>query len=73
MAMCRSGCPTPGLHGSWGECARAANLQVGPADVESMRQWDRNLAEYRKARAQGMQPRSVRRSAVEVAKKVYDA
>lgn len=26
---CRSGCPTPGLHRTWGECARAGRLMVG--------------------------------------------
>lgn len=53
--MCRSGCRTQD-HGSWGECARAANLQVGPAETQGRRVWDANLQAYHDARRQGVQP-----------------
>ncbi|MEW2498375.1 hypothetical protein AB0942_33310 [Streptomyces nodosus] len=58
---CRSGCPTPGQHKSWGECARSANLRVaycgiGGGDATVQRRWDNELAQYRSARAQGIQP-----------------
>jgi len=69
---CRSACPTRD-HESWGACARAANLQVGPAERDKRIAWDRDLAEYRRARTQGMQPKSVRRPAVEAAKIASDA
>lgn len=58
--MCRSGCPTKD-HATWGECARAANLRVaycgiGGGDATEQKRWDQELALYRSARAQGVQP-----------------
>lgn len=53
--MCRSGCATQN-HTSWGECARAANIQVGPADVTVRKVFDHGLESYRDARRQGVQP-----------------
>lgn len=70
---CRSGCVTQD-HGSWGACARAANLQTQVGDgVDANRRLDTNLAEYRKARAQGLQPQSIRRTYVEATKKAAGA
>lgn len=70
---CRSGCPTQD-HRSWGECARASNLHtlVGET-VDANRRLETNLAEYRKVRAQGIQPQSIRRPFVEAAKKASGA
>ena len=71
--MCRTGCPTQD-HGSWGECARAANLKIaycgqGGGDATKQKAWDRELAEYRDAKAQGISPASTKtrdiRAAVE--------
>lgn len=70
--MCRSGCPTPGQHQSWGECARAANLQVGPADTASRKSWDANLSKYRDARRQGLQPQMPNAKSAEAAMRVAD-
>lgn len=53
--MCRSGCPTQD-HATFGECARAANIQVGPADARVRKVFDRGLESYRDARRQGVQP-----------------
>lgn len=53
---CRSGCPTPGQHRSYGECARAANIHVGQVDATAERKWDAELNAYAAARAQGVQP-----------------
>lgn len=58
---CRTGCPTPGKHKSWGECARSANLKVaycgiGGGDATEQKKWDAELALYRSARKQGIQP-----------------
>jgi len=58
---CRSGCPTPGSHKSWGECARAANLRVaycgiGGGDATEQKRWDAELDLYRTARKQGVRP-----------------
>jgi hypothetical protein len=58
---CRSGCPTQN-HVNWGECVRAANLHIGYAasakglDATSQKKWDKELALYRSAREQGIQP-----------------
>lgn len=70
---CRSACRTQD-HGSWGACARAANLstQVGDA-VDANRRLARNLDEYRRVRKQGIQPISLRRTYVEAAKKAAGA
>ncbi len=73
--MCRSGCPNPGSHKSWGECARAARIQtVASFDrVASRTAWDRELDAYADARRQGIQPKGTRmrqiREAVEFADK----
>lgn len=58
---CRTGCPTPGSHKTWGECAKAANLRIaycgiGGGDATEQKKWDQELALYRSARAQGVQP-----------------
>ena len=58
---CRSACPTPGVHRSWGECARAANIQVGDLmNATGQKSWDRELNLYRSAREQGIQPASTK-------------
>lgn len=73
MSNCRSGCPTQD-HESWGACARASNLYTLVGDtVHANRRLEHNLAEYRKVRAQGIQPQSIRRPFVEAAKQAADA
>lgn len=57
---CRTGCPTPGAHSSYGECARSAGVRVA-ATMNSPKQsgYDqtkRELREYRALRANGVQP-----------------
>lgn len=71
--MCRTGCATQD-HASWGECARASNLStmVG-GSVQANKQMEVDLAEYASVRRQGIQPKSVKRPAVEAAKKVVGA
>lgn len=48
--MCRTGCRTQD-HSSWGECARASNIQMEDG-VQRKRSsaWDGELARYKKAR-----------------------
>jgi hypothetical protein len=54
--MCRSGCPTQN-HSTWGECARAARLQVAPiANLQASKAWDAELNAYRDAKRQGVNP-----------------
>lgn len=59
--MCRTGCSTQD-HASWGDCARAANLQIGDLDTGSgvARRTDRRLGAYQKARQLGLQPPSTK-------------
>lgn len=70
---CRSGCATKD-HATWGECARAANLSTMVGEgVQINQQGERDLAEYARVRKMGIQPKSVKRSAVEAAKKAEGA
>lgn len=74
--MCRSGCRTKD-HKSWGECARASRLSVGycgigGGDATRQQRWDTDLALYRDARSQGIQPDSTNRPDVEKALKLSD-
>lgn len=75
---CRTGCPTPGRHKSWGECARSANLRVaycgiGGGDATEQKAWDQELSLYRSARSQGVQPDGTKAHQVEAALKVSEA
>lgn len=75
--MCRSGCPTQD-HASWGACARAANMRVaycgvGGGDATAQKQWDSELALYRQARAEGIQPEGTTRNKVLDAMRQSDA
>lgn len=58
---CRSGCKEGG-HASWGECARAADIQIDKhALANSLRaekDKDKRLDEYATLRGQGLQPKS---------------
>lgn len=64
--MCRTGCPTPGEHGSWGECARAAAFQIDQHslrnDLRLERRKDAHLERYRQLRADGHEPGSIKKS-----------
>lgn len=59
---CRSGCPTPGVHRTWGECARAADLQIDrhslSVDLRLEKDKDHRLSRYEDARRQGLHPKS---------------
>lgn len=61
---CRTGCLTQD-HESWGECLRASNIQMNTGDANSSRTItkkanDQELALYREARKQGIQPDSTK-------------
>lgn len=61
--VCRSGCPTQD-HVSWAACARDSGIRVAYTnsaagkDATAQRKWDAELAAYRDAREQGVQPKS---------------
>lgn len=53
---CRTGCLTKD-HASWGECARAAQLQIGDLTGQGeLRTTDKRLGAYAQARSLGLQP-----------------
>ena len=83
---CSSRCPTPGTHATFGECMRAMDIRVGYCrsaagwDLTRQKRWDKELADYKSARAQGVQPEGTTaakvRKAMEISDKVgkaYDA
>lgn len=52
---CRTAC-TSRDHATWGECARAAKMQVGDLGSGVKRHVDLTLNSYAKARSLGLQP-----------------
>lgn len=78
MSNCSSGCPTPGAHSSYGECMRSKGTRVAYCnsasghDFTQQKRWDADLNAYREARAEGIQPASTSRSAVDNAVRISD-
>lgn len=76
---CTSGCPTPGAHASWGECARAKGSRVlyansaSGGDYSQQKAWDAELDSYREAKSQGIQPASTRMRDIRLATDLSDA
>lgn len=69
---CRSGCPTQD-HATYGECCRSVHFSPWYSyDSQKGRAWDGELAEYRAARRDGIQPATTKsadiRAAVEVSR-----
>jgi hypothetical protein len=75
---CSTGCPTPGAHKTWGECLRAKNTRVAWAasarglDLTTEKKWDKELSDYRDARAQGVQPAGTTRPKIEQAMQISE-
>lgn len=69
---CGSGCTT------FGECIRRKNLRVGYCrsaaglDLTREKRWDSELAAYRAARAEGIQPDGTTMPKIEKAKELSD-
>jgi hypothetical protein len=69
MSNCTSGCKTQD-HQSYAQCLQAKSLRVAYCnsangfDYTQQKAWDRDLAAYKDARAQGIQPSSTDRAAV---------
>jgi hypothetical protein len=76
--MCRTGCPTQD-HESYAACLRGMNVRIAYAssaknmDYSSQKRWDRELAEYRDLKAQGIQPGGSTRHHLDKAKAISDA
>lgn len=70
---CTSGCPTPGLHASWGECARAKRMQVAGVEAhQKNKAMHKGLDDYVAARRAGLQPDGVFPAQVAKARKITD-
>lgn len=64
---CRSGCPTQD-HSSYGECCRTVRLGYWyTTGVQRENDWYGELAEYRSAVSQGIQPASTKRKDIRAA------
>lgn len=59
--MCRHACVSQD-HATWGECARAANLQIGDLGRGVKKVTDLRLNTYAKAKGLGLQPAGTRLS-----------
>lgn len=74
---CSSGCPTQD-HESFGACLRAKNLHTAymqdwkGKDATAQKRADKNLDEYAKARAYGIQPKTTRPADVQRAVRISE-
>lgn len=64
-------------HQEEGECRecwkeRVASIGVPRGDPGKQRKWDSRLERYRRARKEGIQPRSTRSKDIDIARKVSD-
>jgi hypothetical protein len=73
-------CRCPGeKHPTFGACLRSKNLRIGfcnsakGLDATEQKKWDKELAAYRDARAQGIQPAGTRLEQVRQAVEISDA
>lgn len=73
--MCSSSCPTPGVHETWGECVRAKGIQIGDLKESHVvnRRGEVDLAAYKAARDQGIQPSGIDRASVDRAVRISEA
>lgn len=75
---CRTGCITRD-HESYAACLRAGMPRISYAnsaagwDASTQKKWDSDIAAYKDARAQGIQPTSTRRADVDRALRASDS
>lgn len=69
--MCRSGCKTQD-HANWGECARAAHLNIGSVHGQEWKKGDAEVDLYKQARADGLSPEGIYPEHVEAAYRERD-
>jgi hypothetical protein len=72
MTNCRSGCPTQD-HKSYAECSRGIRMNTGVALTHIQKSWDGELAAYRDARSQGIQPDGTTMPKIRAALEASDA
>lgn len=74
---CTTGCPTQDCE-SYAECLRGKGARIaycnsaGGMDYTAQKKWDRDLAYYKDARRQGVQPSGTRREQVMTAMHLSD-
>lgn len=73
--MCRSGCPDPGSHASWGECARDAKIQIDRFSLTQVgttldKAKDHTLKRFRDLASAGITAASPLKKDVDAAEKV---
>lgn len=70
---CTSGCPTPGLHSSWGECLRSKRVQIDNiAGHMQTKKFEKDQQAYYDARKSGIQPASPLRPDVDRAVRISE-
>lgn len=75
---CRTGCPTPGVHASYGACLRAASVKVAYCnstngwDATRQKSWDKELTDYRSALSSGIEPGGTDRRSIDKANRISD-
>lgn len=75
---CRTGCVTRD-HESYAACLRAGMPRIsyansaGGLDRSAQQRWDRELDNYRAARADGLQPASTKQKDIDTARRISDA
>lgn len=78
MSKCTTGCPTQDCR-SYAACLKQKAPKVaycnsaGGQDYTTQKKWDADLAAYSDARAQGIQPSSTKRDAVDRAVRASDS
>jgi len=76
--MCRSGCPTKD-HRSYADCCRNSGIRVAYCDSTNrqdysrQKRWDSELAGYRDAVAEGLEPKGTTWKEIDAARKAADA
>ena len=72
---CRTGCPTKD-HASYADCLRDSGLRIAYArsasgwDATRQKKWDRELADYRSAVKQGIEPDGTDRASIDKAVRI---
>jgi hypothetical protein len=74
---CRTGCPTKDCS-SYGACLRNATVRVAYCnsangqDATKQKRWDAELASYRAARAEGIEPAGTTQKQIDQARAISD-
>ena len=76
---CRSGCPSQGVHATYGQCARASGIRVAYCqsakgnDATRQKKFDAENAYYSKALDDGLNPAGTSTAQIDAAYRASDA